>query len=65
MQRSALVAEVIVQIDHDSVANSGFYARDWPLPIDSYDGSCVQTIRVSIEPFNSEVVCASLGCRKA
>jgi hypothetical protein len=65
MQGSALIAEVIVQFDDNSVADSGLHARNWPLSIDPNDRSCVQTVRVSVEPFDGEVVGASLGCRKA
>lgn len=64
MQGSALVAQIIVQIDHNSVADSGLHARDRPLSIDPNDGSIVETVRITIEPSNCEVVCASLGCRK-
>jgi hypothetical protein len=64
VQRSALITEVIVQVDDDSVADSGFYARNWPLSVDTHDRSRVEAIRVSKDPAYIEVGGAQLGrCR--
>jgi hypothetical protein len=64
VQRSALIAEVIVQADDDSVADSGFYARNWPLSIDTDNRSRVKTVRVPEDPAYIEVIGAQLGrCR--
>ena len=65
MYGSALIAKLVVHIDHESVADRGLDARKWPLSIDSNDWSCVKTVRVSKDPSDMEVVCASLGSREA
>ena len=61
MQRSRLIAELVVDVDNDPIANSGFDAWDGPFSVDSDDGSVSQTIRVSRDPADNEVVCTQFS----
>jgi hypothetical protein len=59
MQRGRLIAELIVDVDNDSVANSRLDTRNGPLSIDPDGRSITKTVGVSGDPSNSEVI--SLG----
>ena len=56
MQTRAFIAELVDNIDHNSVPYSRSDVRYRPLPIDSYDRSIEKAIRVSSDPCDVEIV---------
>ena len=55
MQRSRLVAQVIVSIDDDPITNVNLDCRDWPLAIDANDWALESIVRISSDPANIKI----------
>lgn len=56
VESGALVAELILDIDDELVANSGSHNRQWPLAVDANGWSLEQSIWVGSNPGDVEVV---------
>jgi len=56
VQRRGLVAQLVVDLDDDAVANVGLDLGDGPLAVDADDGARERTVRVGRHPGDVEVV---------
>ena len=59
MQACCLVAQLVGQMHSDLFPNVGCDCWKWPLIVEAYDRSCVQTIRVPVDPSNVPVIHSS------
>ena len=50
MEARCLIAQLIGQVHCYLLTNLSFDCWDWPLVVDAYDRSFVQTIRIPIDP---------------
>ena len=56
VQACALIAELIVDIDHNNVSHSSSDLRNWPLAVDSDGRTLESAIRICYDPSDIEVI---------
>lgn len=56
MQRGRLVAQLVVDIDDNAIANVGLNARNGPLVVDANDGTRKRSVWVGCDPSDVEVI---------
>jgi len=61
MQAGTRIAQLVVEMDDNSITHRSCDGRDRPLTVDAHDGTFESTIRICPNPTNVEVISNSGG----